>query len=128
MAKKLPIANNSNLEKIISFTPLAEQKTINFIADQAKKEGNDAKNYALRLGVQTGGCNGFSYQIEITQKWGKHDSKYQLAHFKVVIDKKSELFLKGLKIDYINTVMEQRYTFINPNASGSCGCGTSFSI
>lgn len=81
----------------------------------------------LRLGVRGGGCSGLTYVIRFEPQPGPKDRIFEFDGAKVFIDPKSLLYLKGLTLDWIDTLMEQRFELMNPNAQKSCGCGASFS-
>lgn len=128
IADKLPPAGENLKDCIIRLSPLAEAKALEQISKKAEDEGKTFKDYYFRVGVLGGGCNGFQYLIEITDKIKETDSIYTHNRLSIIVAQMSEPYIKGLGLDYIDTVMEQRYQFTNPNASGSCGCGTSFSV
>lgn len=81
----------------------------------------------LRMGVKGGGCSGLSYALEFDTEVGKHDKKFELDGVTVVVDTKSYLYLNGTTLDYVTEGLQGGFTFINPQAKSSCGCGTSFS-
>ena len=81
----------------------------------------------LRMGVKGGGCSGMSYSLEFDSEIGPHDKEFQIDGIKVVVDTKSYLYLNGTTLDYVQQGMTGGFTFVNPNAKSSCGCGTSFS-
>ncbi len=81
----------------------------------------------LRLGVRGGGCSGLSYVTRYEEAAAGKDRVFEFDGVKVFVDPKSYLFLDGLTLDWKDTLMEQCFVFINPNATKSCGCGTSFS-
>jgi len=81
----------------------------------------------LRMGVKGGGCSGLSYALEFDTEMGKHDKKFELDGVTVVVDTKSYLYLNGTTLDYVTEGLQGGFTFINPQAKSSCGCGTSFS-
>ncbi len=81
----------------------------------------------LRMGVKGGGCSGMSYLLEFDSELGPHDKEFQIDGIKVVCDKKSYLYLNGTTLDYVQQGLTGGFTFVNPNAKSSCGCGTSFS-
>ncbi len=81
----------------------------------------------LRMGVKGGGCSGMSYLLEFDSEMGPHDREFQIDGVKVVCDKKSYLYLNGTTLDYVQQGLTGGFTFVNPNAKSSCGCGTSFS-
>ena len=82
---------------------------------------------ALRLGVRGGGCSGLSYVIRFERAPGPKDKIFEFDGARVFVDPKSLLYLDGLTLDWKNTLMEQGFVFINPNAQKTCGCGASFS-
>ncbi len=95
------------------------------LADIAKAEG--AKKH-LRVAVLGGGCSGFSYQFTLEDAPADDDMVVEAGEAKVLIDPVSLPFLSGSKIDYKREIVGSRFAIENPNATSSCGCGTSFSI
>lgn len=81
----------------------------------------------LRLGVQGGGCSGMSYVLRFESESDKHDKVFEFDGVRVFIDPKSYIYLRGMTLDFEETLMRQGFVFNNPNATKSCGCGTSFS-
>ena len=81
----------------------------------------------LRVGVAGGGCSGFQYSLGFDTAWDpKADSKSEQHGVAVVVDKKSDLFLDGTTLDFHDSIEKRGFTFNNPNAKKSCGCGSSF--
>lgn len=80
----------------------------------------------LRIGVQPGGCSGFSYGMSFDDHKSEDDHEYDIQGLKVVIDDYSSRFLKGVKIDFKESAMGGGFTIDNPNAIATCGCGSSF--
>ena len=81
----------------------------------------------LRIGVTGGGCSGFSYTMSFDENFdAEKDSKYSLHGVDVVIDKKSSLYLDGTTIDWYDELGRRGFSFENPNAVKTCGCGSSF--
>jgi iron-sulfur cluster assembly protein len=81
----------------------------------------------LRVRVVGGGCSGFSYDLRFDDKFDeKLDSKYEYHGVTVVVDKKSALYLDGTTVDYYEGLEKRGFTFENPNAVKTCGCGSSF--
>ena len=81
----------------------------------------------LRMGVRGGGCSGMSYALEFDTEKTAHDREFEIDGIKVVVDTKSYLYLAGTTLDYVREGLTGVFTFVNPNAKSSCGCGTSFS-
>ena len=94
---------------------------------QLKQAQNLPENVFLRMGVKGGGCSGMSYNLEFDTEIGPHDKEFEIDSIKVVVDKKSYLYLNGTTLDYVQQGLTGGFTFVNPNAKSSCGCGTSFS-
>ena len=81
----------------------------------------------LRLGVKGGGCSGLSYDLTFTST-EKGDTVIEHKGFKVFMDAKSLIYLKGMMLDYKGGLDGKGFVFVNPNATSTCGCGESFSI
>jgi iron-sulfur cluster assembly protein len=98
-------------------------------AKQVKKllEEQNLGQVFLRMGVKGGGCSGLSYSLEFDTEMGKHDKKFEIDGVPVVVDAKSYLYLNGTTLDYVTEGLQGGFTFVNPQAKSSCGCGTSFS-
>ena len=94
------------------------------VMDEQKME-----NMLLRIGVAGGGCSGFSYSLGFDKEYSEEkDSKFEHHGISVVVDKKSELYLEGVTIDFYSGLDKRGFVFDNPNATKSCGCGSSFSV
>lgn len=105
------------------------------ISERAKKEIikliNDKKlsdTAGLRLSIKAGGCSGFEYNCSLAENSNKFDEIFEFGKAKVIVDKKSLFFATGTHIDYKTALMGSGFQFSNPNATGSCGCGVSFSV
>lgn len=91
-------------------------------------EQNLGEGAMLRVGVSGGGCSGFSYSLTFdTNSDEKVDDIYDFHGVKVVVDRKSDLYLDGTTLDFYEDIAKRGFTFNNPNATKSCGCGSSFS-
>ncbi len=92
------------------------------IAEQKLDEGT-----LLRVGVTGGGCSGFSYALGFDKSFDdKVDSRFECHGVSVVVDKKSALYLDGTTVDFYDGLEKRGFTFDNPNAVKTCGCGSSF--
>lgn len=87
----------------------------------------DAEKIRLRVGVKGGGCSGFSYLLDLTETQKDSDEEFEHHGIKIVCDPKSLLYLNGTVVDFKDEIMGRGFVFQNPNATSSCGCGSSFS-
>ena len=87
----------------------------------------DQTKIRLRVGVKGGGCSGFSYLLDLTEQQRDTDEEFEENGVKIVCDPKSYLYLNGTSIDFKDEIMGRGFVFNNPNATSSCGCGSSFS-
>lgn len=91
------------------------------------QEQNYGTETLLRVGVAGGGCSGFQYSLGFDKSFDeKIDSKYECHGVPVVVDKKSALYLDGTTVDFFDGLEKRGFTFTNPNAVKTCGCGSSF--
>lgn len=97
------------------------------IATIIKNQELDAAKVRLRVGVKGGGCSGFSYLLDLTETQKDTDEEFEVHGIKVICDPKSLLYLSGTEIDFRDELMGRGFVFKNPNATSSCGCGSSFS-
>jgi len=81
----------------------------------------------LRLGVRSGGCSGFSYMLGFDTPH-EDDEIQDVEGLKLLVDPKSKVYLEGAQLDYADGLQGKGFTFSNPNATRSCGCGESFSV
>jgi iron-sulfur cluster assembly protein len=87
----------------------------------------DMSKVRLRVGVKGGGCSGFSYLLDLTETQKDTDEEWESHGIKLICDPKSLLYLNGVEIDFKDEIMGRGFVFKNPNATSSCGCGSSFS-
>lgn len=105
---------------VLSETATREIKSI------IKQQSLDEEKIHLRVGVKGGGCSGFSYLLDLTEKVHDHDEQFDVGGVHVVCDPKSYLYLNGTEIDFKDEIMGRGFVFKNPNATSTCGCGSSF--
>ncbi|MEZ4917615.1 MAG: iron-sulfur cluster assembly accessory protein [Saprospiraceae bacterium] len=91
-----------------------------------REKENVPADYYLRVGVEGGGCSGFSYILRFDQK-REGDDLYEINGIQVAMDKAHAIYLLGMEIDFVDGLQNRGFSFNNPNASSTCGCGTSFS-
>ena len=96
------------------------------IKDLLYEEGNP--NLKLRTFVQGGGCAGFSYGFTFDEEMNEDDFEIPVDEFKVLVDSMSMTYLTGAEIDYKEELMGSSFTIKNPNATNTCGCGSSFGV
>jgi iron-sulfur cluster assembly protein len=105
----------------ITITEAAAQRVQNFLANRGKGIG-------IRLGVRTSGCSGMAYEMEFVDELDEDDQVFEDRGVKVIIDQKSLVYLDGTEVDYAREGLNEGFKFNNPNASGECGCGESFTV
>jgi iron-sulfur cluster assembly protein len=114
-----------NLFKImIKVSDIAKRKVIELMTD----DGFDAAKDYVRVGVKSGGCSGLSYDLTFDKKQQENDKIFEENDIKIVIDKKSFLYLVGTVLEYSGGLNGKGFVFNNPNANRTCGCGESFSL
>ena len=89
---------------------------------------NENQKIALRIAVEGGGCSGFSYSFDLTDKQEDNDFVIEGNGGKILVDEMSMIYMAGSEIDFVDDLMGQAFRVNNPNAVASCGCGTSFTI
>ncbi len=92
------------------------------------KEENRPEGSFIRVGVEGGGCSGLSYKLEFDTQLKEGDQVFEDKGIKIVVDKKSFLYLVGTELQYSGGLNGKGFVFNNPNASRTCGCGESFSV
>jgi iron-sulfur cluster assembly protein len=108
----------------ITLTEAAAKEISTIIKDQSLP----ADQTRLRVGVKGGGCSGFSYMLDLTEEAAAETDEELESHgVPIPIDSKSLLYLEGTEIDFKDEVMGRGFVFKNPNATHTCGCGSSFS-
>ena len=113
--------NIEKIQKIVNLSETAKEELRRLI----QKEANNPDG--IRLSLLAGGCSGLSYHMEF-DKIKEKDLVDEVDNIKVIIDPKSALYLHGITLDYQGGLNGRGFVFSNPNATKSCGCGTSFSV
>ena len=113
-------STTSDIELVV--TPNAAVEVKKFM----EAEGVTGEQGGLRVSVQSGGCSGFKYSLVIEDKNAEDDFVLEHDGFKVFVDPFSAQYISGVTIDYVTSMQGSGFTFKNPNATGGCGCGTSF--
>ncbi len=106
----------------LNLTPTAIAKVKEIMAQQNPVPAG------LRVGVVGGGCSGFSYSMSFENGAGMMDKTFDFEGLKVYVDATSLMYLKGVNVDYIETLEGAGFKFDNPNVKSTCGCGSSFSV
>ncbi|MDQ6718485.1 MAG: iron-sulfur cluster assembly accessory protein [Gemmatimonadota bacterium] len=117
----MSVSSQSDVE--VTITPQAGVEVKKFM----DAEGVTAEVGGLRVSVQPGGCSGFKYSLVIEDKPAEDDLVISGEGFNVFVDPFSAQYLSGVTIDYVSSMQGSGFTFKNPNSTGGCGCGSSFS-
>ena len=107
---------------MVTVTENAKNQAIRLMSE----EGKDG--FFIRVGVEGGGCSGLRYQLTFDNELKEDDKVFENNDMKVVVDKKSYLYLVGTTLDYSGGLNGKGFVFSNPNAERTCGCGESFSL
>ncbi len=107
----------------LSLTDRAAQEVKQFITQEQVPE----ETAGLRVSVLPGGCSGFRYSLNIEERALEDDLVIEVNDVRLFVDGFSAQYLMGMQIDYVSTMQASGFTFKNPNATGGCGCGDSFS-
>ena len=108
---------------MINITEKAKEEIISL----RSKEGM-SQEHNIRVSVKGGGCSGLMYDLEFDQEILEGDQVYEDKGIKILVDKKSLLYLLGTTLDYSDGLNGKGFQFVNPNAARTCGCGESFSV
>lgn len=93
-----------------------------------KESGKDLADTYIRVGVTSGGCSGLSYNLDFDGEMKEDDKLFEDQGVKIVVEKKSFLYLVGTTLEYSGGLNGKGFSFNNPNASRTCGCGESFAV
>ena len=105
----------------ISLTESAAERVRNYLLDRGTGIG-------LRIGIKKTGCNGFAYVINYADELDDSDVVFEGRGVKVVVDRKSLELIDGTEVDFVKEGLNEAFRFRNPNITGECGCGESFSV
>ncbi len=108
---------------MINVTEKAKERII-----ALRKEEGKTENHNIRVAVQGGGCSGLMYELKFDSSIEDSDEIFEDNGIKILVDKKSLLYLLGTKLDFSDGLNGKGFQFINPNASRTCGCGESFAV
>jgi iron-sulfur cluster assembly protein len=109
---------------MIKVSESAKQKVLTLM----QEEGFDTANDYVRDRVKSGGCSGLSYELNFDRKIGETDKVFEDNAVRIIVDKKSFLYLVGTTLEYSGGLNGKGFVFNNPNAERTCGCGESFSL
>ena len=109
---------------MIKVSDIAKKKVVELMTD----EGFDAQADFVRVAVKSGGCSGLSYDLKFDHNKDEEDKVFEDNGVRVIVDKKSFLYLVGTTLEYSGGLNGTGFVFNNPNASRTCGCGESFSL
>lgn len=93
-----------------------------------EEDGMQLEQSFIRVGVETGGCSGLSYKMDFTSESNGEDKLFEDNGVRILVDKKSLLYLLGTTLEYSGGLNGKGFSFNNPNASRTCGCGESFAV
>jgi len=109
---------------MIEVTDIARKK----VQEMMQDDGFNSDNDFVRVGVKSGGCSGLSYDLKFDSDKKEDDKVFENNEVKIIVDKKSFLYLVGTTLDYSGGINGTGFVFVNPNANRTCGCGESFSL
>ena len=109
---------------MINVTDIAKKK----VSDLMQEEGYNSSIDYVRVGVKSGGCSGLSYDLKFDSEKNEDDKVFESNNIKIIVDKKSFLYLVGTTLDFSGGLNGTGFIFKNPNAERTCGCGESFSL
>ena len=118
----MPITQNG-----VELTVAISEKAADKIKYFASKDGIE-ENVGIRVAVKGGGCSGLTYDLKISGDFADTDKVVEQHGVKVIVDKKSYIYLVGTELDFSDGLNGKGFIFENPNAKKACGCGTSFSV
>ncbi len=112
------------MEPTVNITPKAAAA----IKAQISRRPQSTPTSGVRLGVKGGGCSGMSYVIEYCDSPRPKDKVFEIDGARVYVDPKSLIYLNGTTFDYVDSLLQKGFKFVNPQVKGECGCGESFTV
>lgn len=109
---------------MIKVSETAKNKVVNLMQEDGFNPGTDF----VRVGVKSGGCSGLTYDLKFDKEQKEEDKVFEDNGIKIIVDKKSFLYLIGTTLEYSGGLNGTGFVFNNPNANRTCGCGESFSL
>lgn len=109
---------------MIKISDIAKNKVVELMTN----DGYNPTEDFIRVGVKSGGCSGLSYDLDFDKNKNEDDKMFEDNNIKIVVDKKSFLYLVGTTLEYSGGLNGSGFVFSNPNANRTCGCGESFSL
>ena len=119
---EVPVPVPALTPSLINVTEAAASKIKDLLAEENKTDSG------LRVFVQGGGCSGFQYGLMIEEDGGVGDQTFESNGIKLYVDPVSLSYLKGAEVDFVDTITGGGFTIKNPNATSTCGCGSSFNV
>lgn len=119
----IPEVDGAEEEDTITITMKAWEEI-----QQIRQKNNIPAEYGLRMGVKAGGCSGFMYSLGFDPTPRNDDVIYEVDGIKIYIDPKSLFYLMGVQLDFVDDLLNRGFTFRNPRAVRTCGCGNSFAV
>jgi iron-sulfur cluster insertion protein len=107
---------------MLKVTEAAKQRIVDLLIDENKPQT------FLRIYIEGGGCSGMQYRFVFDNQINEDDSVTPIDNFNLAVDSISMQYLAGAEVDYAESLMESRFVVNNPNSTGKCGCGSSFSV
>ena len=109
---------------MIKVSDIAKEKAVQLM----KEDGYDPDTDYIRVGVKSGGCSGLEYSLKFDKERLENDQVFEDNGIKIIVDKKSFLYLVGTTLEFLGGLNGKGFVFNNPNAKRTCGCGESFSL
>jgi len=112
------------MNSLVSVSPEAERQLVQLM----NQEGRDPSQTYIRVGVNSGGCSGLSYELGFSDELNEDDRVFEESGIRIAVNKKSLLYLAGTTLQFQGGLNGKGFSFVNPNATRTCGCGESFAV